>query len=360
MVPWLAHGLALGLHAHEPHGSYAFGAHFRALKRGLGPETRALGPSVWLHGRLGPDAREVLVAPTRAGGYAFVRVLARVDPSLHLGLSFAPRGGGREGGGLGLPGFDAAFEASAYDPGRAGAALAAAAPLAELFVSAAPWGVRGWDSAVEVPLAGDPSPEAFGRAVEIALDLAARLSRVRGQGAALPPTAPELAQVAAWQAVGGRLGLALDDARMVLRGTVRGARVVVALETEASAVHTAVEARFAQPLGVGLRVDRASSARPYLGRIVKTGDRSFDDAFRSTGWPPTHVFPIVGRADVRAAIRLAAALAPDFALHDHGVVARVPGPLAAAEALERAVVALVTVPTLVHGGVGAADPGPYR
>lgn len=274
-VRWAETATALGLGTYLAVGLFDLRATFKTLKRCLG--TRAPRPTVWawMFGKRG-NTEVIVAAQARDDGQLITTAVARIEPSLFLGLEVW-----RQPSGMFDSGRSWSPERMVQLLARAPTTLTALAQIpgaATVVVS---------DSTVCVNFSGIlADPGGLGYALDTAVNAATSLVEARK---GLPKSEGERTQEAAWQGFASENSLTFDPERLELSGVFAGAKVRVALEGEPFCAMTTVTVEFPGRLNLGLSITRQRMpgfVGDLLGTMdLPTGDGYFDEAFVVRGNP---------------------------------------------------------------------------
>lgn len=160
--------------------------------------------------------------------------------------------------------------------------------------------------------------------------LTALYSDVAARRATVVRTPIEEARIATWQSFGTSSGLELDRERMILSGTVAGAKVRLGLEGEPMKLCTVLVVEWPRSLGLGLSITRQhalhSIAELFGAQDIRIGDVAFDDAFVIKGDAMRIPHALADAAMRRALLELALA-AVEVVVDDGRLVVRWPMPV---------------------------------
>lgn len=359
------------------------GASFSHLKRAMGgPARPPFGSQHWMYGmrQVGstggrpPRAVEVLVlvnvVSAGSSSTTYTHTIARIDPPLLLGVSIRQtnwfeRKLSPTPHPFGDPHLDELIRLEAREVPRAmtlfasrgGPAPGLATRLglvqnAAFLVSDGSVDVHSSDGVVT-------DVDTLGRRIDFAAVLAAEIAE---QSAWLPPDPMHAALEGLLRTFGDTERFTFDPARLRLEGEVAGARVRIALESEPSAIFTAVTVDLPKSLGLGLRMKPQSSmqflATLFGSQDIEVGDPIFDDRFVIQGTIPAYVQAAFANPTLRRVIWELAHGAQDVRIDDARLFFRYP--IAPTQETQlRGIVEHIRTAMAAFFPSGPA-PGPYR
>jgi len=346
---WRDAAAHLGLALHDPasaQGSFHAGASFEHLKRAMGAAVAREGKSShWMYGRrrvsAGRRSRDVevfvLVNIETHGSSTttYTRTIARIDPSLLLGLavrraSWIDRAFGAPKYLLGDAELDASLRVEARSP-RA-AVLLTTKPGVTPSIGADIATLRGFEFAISdgsVDLYTSSGVVTDAGVLAWRLDTAASLAIALEDADARLPRDPDRAALAgAWATFADVAGLTFDARRMRLGGVASDARFRIALEGDAGVLYTAITVELPRSLGLGLRM-KPQGALQFLSSLfgaqdIELGDAAFDARFVIEGAVPAKVRAALASPVLRRALLELAHGATDVRVDDVRLFFRYP------------------------------------
>lgn len=365
-------GVLVGLIVLLSHRSKQQSATFAASVRALGLTQQGSHEASGVRDGIG--VRVVLTTESRGSGknrrrVNVTRYYAQLDPPLRMGLEvheqtailgelldFAGLSSDIE---LGDPALDAALRIKALEPDHARAILRApdvqrpilAACAAGRFAISDPHAFLQHDRwAVE--------QRELSSSLEPLWAVARGLSAARRQWRARW----EHALDASWGGLAGTDGLAYDGVRSRLGGRVGETSIDVGIHTERGALVTRASARFAAPLGLGMKVYRTGVAQ-NIGKLfgaqdVQVGVAAFDAVYTVKATDAEGVRRVLSEGGADAILRLQS-IASEVTADDAGVSVRVDGVLHDARATSTLVRGLVEAARAMRPG-GSVSIGAFR
>lgn len=199
----------------------------------------------------------------------------------------------------------------------------------------------------------------LGFALDRAVDLARRVLAAHEQ---LGPSDTERAIEDAMRAVAARHGLVYDANRRLLSGRVQAMHVEVDAQVRGHQRWTQLTTRFDRPLGLRLRLTR-QGALSGVGKLlgmqdIEVGDPLFDARFVVKGAPENAVRAVLTR-EVCARLATLQQQCAALTVEDDHVSAEIGFPIAQADDIERAVLAMAQVGAAMCG-VTPNRAGPFR
>jgi hypothetical protein len=363
---WWAASRSLGLALMDDTLGNEPASHFDTMVSSLAPHTR-LSEHNWMIGRV--EGHEVLITYYfRDGGSSsdtlLTHVMARIDPSLFLGIEIERRSFLSGVPKIGVPDFDEKLTIQAFQPER-GAAMVwpgRTPALDELVLRAAAvkYAPRICDSYVRFTVDRfESNPRVLTIMLRDAIHLANAFAERRAQ---LGETQEEAAVRGAWSHFAETERMQHDPARRTLQGRYRGIETAVVTRTAPRQAWLGVRVALPIAPGIDLTMTHETGLTRFANMIgfsdITVGDAAFDHQFRLKGGPAQLVRHFFARDETRAA---AAKLVQRFGtLRISGATTAVMAPPASqADVLASILDDLVA---FVHAQSGGRMPGtgPYR